>query len=382
MEIATLLFTYNRSRHTKTVLDALSKNTRLPDKLFIFQDGLRNGGDTAEWQKVNDLIKNVNWCETERIVSECNKGLASSIVSGINYVFENYEAVIVLEDDCVPAISFIDFMYQCFEKYWDNENVFSVGGYASPVEMKKTSWDVYGYGRISSWGWGTWKDRWQNFEKDYELIKKLKQNEESSRHLAMWGSDLESTLVGNVTGACDSWAVFWALAVIKEKGVCVAPYESLVRNIGLDGSGVHCGVTDRYDVTLMEKRKKVFALPDELVIEDEVAEAFVPLFGSYTALNTKEEKKEKILVYGLGNFYMRNEQKICAEYQVEAFIDQRGSGWFAGKKIIKRGEMDQYAYDRILVMILNEKDCMEVKEQLREQGIDSDKILDGHILYE
>ncbi len=368
MKTATLVFTYNRSRHTAAVLEALSKNSRLPEKLFVFQDGYKNNGDLEEWQKVNKLIRGIEWCEAEIIVSEGNRGLAASIVSGITYVFQKYDAIIVLEDDCVPSVSFMDFMYQCLEKYDNNKKIFSVSGYAYPVALEKGTHDIYGCGRVSSWGWGTWKDRWQYFEKDYELVKKLRQEKESSRNLAMWGMDLESMLVGNIRGECDSWAAFWALKGVEKEGICINPYESLIRNIGLDGSGANCGVTDYYDVLLMDKNKQAFDLPDEVYITEKTVEAFAPLFGSYTALNGDKGEKEKILVYGLGNYYLRTEERICGEYYVEAFVDRVKKGWFAGKPIIKSSDIAKYKYDKILVMILNNEDCLEVKEAAESTG--------------
>lgn len=88
MKIATLLFTYHRSWHTEQVINALKHNTALPQKLFVFQDGQKEDEDIAEWDKVNNLIHSINWCDTEIWVSECNRGLAASIVTGITYVFE------------------------------------------------------------------------------------------------------------------------------------------------------------------------------------------------------------------------------------------------------------------------------------------------------
>lgn len=382
MKIATLLFTYNRSHHTEAVLKALSQNSRRPEKMVIFQDGLKTERDLAEWQRVNELIGSIDWCDTEMIVSERNKGLAASIISGIAYAFQEYDAVIVLEDDCVPAPAFMDFMQQCLGKYQDNNNVHSVSGYAYPVSLKKGMYDVYACGRISSWGWGTWKDRWEHFAKDYELVRRMKQEETSSRNLAIWGNGLENMLVGNIRGTCDSWAVFWALdAIIREK-ICLNPYESLIQNIGCDNSGVHCGDTRQWNVALAENREGVFCLPDEIRITNEEVKAFIPLFGSYTALNYEEGKREKILIYGLGNFYLRNERKICEEYYIRAFIDRGKNGWYAGKKIIKKEEIFEYKFDRILIMIQNVEDCLEVKNHLTDCGLEPEKILIGQDLYE
>ena len=276
MKIATLLFTYNRSYHTEQVLTALSRSPILPQKLFIFQDGLKQGSDDSEWKKVNNLIHNIDWCESEIIVSDYNKGLAASIVSGINYAFKDYDAVIVLEDDCVPTTNFISFMQQCFEKYQSNKDVYCVSGYSWPIKLDKKQYDVYGCGRISSWGWGTWKEKWLIYDKDYELVKNMKQKELTSKNLAMWGSDLEETVVGNVRGDCDSWAVFWALNVILKEGICINPYESLISNIGFDSSGVHCGITDRFNVKTSNEEKEKFHLPESIGFSNKVKEVFVP----------------------------------------------------------------------------------------------------------
>lgn len=377
MKIATLLFTYNRSNHTKQTIEALKQNTVLPQKLFLFQDGMKQGEDASEWEKVNVLIHNVDWCDKEIVVSEHNKGLAESIVSGINYVFEKYDAVIVLEDDCVSAPNFIRFMEQCFEKYEDEKKVYSVSGYSWPIELEAVAGDdIYFCGRISSWGWGTWKDRWSVFEKDYELIKKMKQEVTSSRDLATWGQDLEEMLLGNVRGTCDSWAVFWALNVIKKQGLCINTYQSLIRNIGLDGSGVHCDETDNSNIELDMFLKEGFDLTDNTEISNEVKAAFADLYGSYTVVNECTAEKEKMLVYGLGKFFLRNEKGINEKYYIDAFIDNGKKGYHAGKRIVKAKDVSRLVgNDTILIMIQDINECMKAaKDLVCKYGIDADRI--------
>lgn len=66
---------------------------------------------------------------------------------------------------------------------------------------------------------------------------------------------------------------------------------------------------------------------------------------------------------------------------MEAFVDRVKKGWFAGKPIIKSKDIEKYTYDKILVMILNNEERLEVKEYLKAQGIESKKILDGSTLY-
>ena len=241
MKIATILFTYNRCWHTEQVLNSLKNNIKLPDKLYIFQDGLGEEKQRFEWEKVNSLIHSVDWIDCEVIVSEYNKGLAESIVSGIDFVFNDYEAVIVLEDDCVAHPLFVQYVTDCLYKYKNYPRVFSVNGSSWPVNIERNGKDAYFSGRISSHGWATWKDRWGVCERNYRLLYEIKQDKEKFAQYNIWGQDLENYLLGNIEGKCNSWAVFWALQCIKQGGYCPTPYQSLINNIGFDGSGVHCG---------------------------------------------------------------------------------------------------------------------------------------------
>lgn len=380
MNIGILIFAYNRSRHLTEVLNGLKKNSDV-EKVHIFQDGLKCEEHRLEWEKTKTVIGDIDWCEVVYHKASYNKGLAQSIVDGINLVFEEYDAVIVLEDDCVPTANFISFMNQCFEKYKDNKEVYCVSGYSWPIALEKGQYDVYGCGRISSWGWGTWKDRWIIYEKDYELVKKMKQEEITSKNLAMWGQDLEEVLIGNVRGNCDSWAVFWALNVISKEGICINPYESLIRNIGMDGSGVHCGTTNRFEVKSINGEIKEFNLPEQIDFLDEAKEAFASLYGSYTASSHEDETKDNILVYGLGNFYLQNERETNKKYNIKAFVDRNKRGWFVGKKIIKLNEIKDYTYDYILIMIQDIQECLKVSNELSDLGINSEKILLGNNLF-
>ena len=382
MNIATLLFTYNRSYHTKVVINSLKNNKILPQKLFIFQDGLKQGSSQDEWKKVNNLIRRVDWCETEVIVSHENKGLSESIVSGIKYVFKTYDAIIVLEDDCATTSNFISFMNQCLYKYKKDTRIYSISGYSWPIKLKKRQYDVYGCGRISSWGWGTWKSRWDVYEKNYEIVRKMKQKAETSQNLAIWGSDLEEMLVGNIRGTCDSWAVFWALNVIERNGICINPYQSFIKNIGMDGSGVHCGVDDQFDVEYIDERRKKFCLPNVIDLLDETKKAFSPLYGSYTALNNYVSNRSIVMVYGLGNFYKKHEKQINDEYYIEMFIDTVKKGYFEGKRIIEPNEVNCYVFEKIIIMIQSEIESLRVYEKLvKTYNIPEEKIELGFLKY-
>ena len=277
MKIATILFTYNRPEHTKIVLNALKNNDQLPEKLFIFHDGMKKVTDVDKWNQVESIIHGVKWCDTEIISNKHNKGLSDSIVDGVNYVFNYYDAVIVLEDDCVPHHIFMDYMNTALNKYKDAKQVFSIGASAENVEVPPNGCDAYFGGRIESCGWGTWKDRWCFFKRDYRIIAKIKHDAKLYEWYKVWGQDLEATLIGNVQGRTDSWAAFWALSVIKEYGLCLEAYQSLIKNIGFDGTGVHSGV-DKCEMKLLPDSVDSFMLPDIVEVVPNYKEVFADYY--------------------------------------------------------------------------------------------------------
>lgn len=380
MDIGIIVFAYNRSWHLNKVLEGLRKNTEVT-KLYIFQDGLKHKEHQIEWERTHQVIKDIDWCEVLYYQSSYNKGLAASIVDGINEVFEENDAVVVLEDDCVPTANFISFMRQCFEKYEDDKRIYSVSGYSWPIELPKDEYDIYGCGRNSSWGWGTWKDRWEQYSIDPIILKRLKKDKDKSKCLATWRNDCEQTLLNNISGMNDSWAIYWGLNIMAQNGICINPYESLIQNIGTDGSGVHCGVTDRFSVKVSDGFKSKFLLPDKLDILHTTETAFANLYGSYTATNLNDKSKENVIVYGIGNFYFQHEKEINDVYNIEAFIDRKRNDWYSGKKLIKLNEVQQYDYSKIIIMVQDIQECINIAKELIDKGIDSRHIILGHSLY-
>ncbi len=381
MDIATVLLTYNRSYHTGEVINALSQNTVLPKTLYIFQDGLRKEEHRAEWEKVNRLIREADFCPTTLYVSDTNKGVANSVISGVGHALSRHDAVIVIEDDCVPAVNFMRFMEQCLEKYREDERVWCVGGFNDPIEVERDIYDVYGCGRTSSWGWGTWKDRWRRFSFDNDILKRLKRDEKKSGALATWGNDCEQMLLSNVAGKGDIWDVYWSLLMLEAGGICVLPYESLVRNIGLDGTGTHCGASDKFRVNVSNDKKEKFLLPDSIGIRRETERAYVDLYGSYTAINTEGAEKENVIIYGMGKFFRQHEKELNERYYVKAFIDRRETGWYAGKKFIEVNEIGKYEYEKVIIMVLSVNECFRIIQELIRVGVGAEKIMLGQGLF-
>lgn len=383
MNIATLLFVYNRPKHTRKVIEALEKGLHTPDKLIIYHDGKKSSDLNGSWEEVESIVRDVNWCDCDVVISDHNKGLANSIVDGVVSALKKNEAVIVLEDDCVPAPGFIDYMYAGLEKYKSNKRVWGIGGCSWPLEISRDSkYDVYACGRVSTWGWGTWRDRWKDYSKDTGVIERLRSTREGSVMLDTWGSDLDNMLKASIEGKNDSWAVYWALNVIENNGIYINPYESLITNIGFDGTGTNCGKEEIHDYISNNTDKNSFSFPSMIEFDDKVKMEFSRFKGSIVSVSSQDRNKPKIIVYGTGSLYKEKEELIFDRFYIDCFIDNNKRGYYAGIRIVSVDQIDyELLSDRgikgVAVLIRDNKERDRVvKDLVENRGIVPGQIIE------
>jgi hypothetical protein len=71
-----------------------------------------------------------------------------------------------------------------------------------------------------------------------------------------------------IDGKIDAWCIRWYLSLFMLQGLTLYPTQSLVGNLGLDGSGTHCGKITGLDLITCNQKIKLFP---KLSIEDTIA---------------------------------------------------------------------------------------------------------------
>lgn len=397
MNIGIAIFAYWRFEHLEQVLKALKESRpERPKKLYIFQDGLKGKEHQEEWLQTTKLIESIDWCSVEFVKASVNQGLANSIVKGVTYVLDQNDGVIILEDDCVPMPGFLDYMRRGLEKYRTCEKIFHIGGYGNPAFMKLIHKDIYFRRGVDSWGWGTWKDRWNTFDYKKDYFTLLQTDRQLALEAALWsGLDIQNWITGHVNGKTDTWATQWALNIMEHNGMCMLPRQSLVKNVGFDGTGTNCVVTSEYETEYYKGEVVSWEFPEEIEITDEVICAYVQSGrGSDTALkelfhkglftedslidDTWKREQKKALVYGVGEGFTKREKVINTRYQIEAFIDKSRVGTYAGIEIIKPSELSKYIdkESNIIITLKDQKECKKIADNLVElYGFDRERII-------
>ncbi|WP_228850338.1 FkbM family methyltransferase [Aegicerativicinus sediminis] len=245
MELAPIvLFVYNRPEHTLKTLRALSEND-LADKseLYIFADGPKPGADSQTLEDISrtrEVLGQAQWCKEVHILErETNIGLANSVIDGVTQIVNKYGKVIVLEDDIVTSTGFLTYMNIGLNMYTSETRVYGISGYKFP-SFKPILDDTFFLPIMSSWGYGTWKDRWNRINFDAkDLFEKVKIKGVLNK-LNFGNLNFKQMLIQQIEGEIDSWAIRFYVSMFLDKGLFLYPRESLLINIGFDGSGVHC----------------------------------------------------------------------------------------------------------------------------------------------
>jgi hypothetical protein len=281
-----ILTIYNRPKHTKKTLDALKANTLAKDSiLYIYADGYKGEEDKEEVLNTRKVVKDVKGFKEVHIVErDKNIGLANSIISSVTEVINKHGKVILLEDDLVTSPVFLEYMNNMLDKYEKQKKVFSITGFGYPKSLMKIppdyNYDIYFAPRAGSWGWATWKDRWEKADWDVKDFEEFKKNKNMQKEFNRGGDDMSDMLIRQMEGKIDSWAIRWCYTLFKNNAYCIYPVKSYIDNIGNDGSGVHCRSNDRYDQKEELSKNIQLRVPPMVEIDNEIERSFNKMFCS------------------------------------------------------------------------------------------------------
>lgn len=298
-----VFFAYNRLEHTRRSLESLARcEGAAESELFIYCDGPKKREDEPLVKEVSNLVKSRKWCGKVNIIERNdNWGLAKSIINGVTDIVNKYGRVIVVEDDLICHPQLLSFLNEALEKYQSCPRVFSITGFNYPKRLlgfpkDYVSTTYFNY-RAHTWSWATWKDRWGKVDFKVSSFDKFNQDKESQTLFNRGGDDLTPMLRSQMEGKIDSWGIRFCFAQFKNGGYTLYPVDSLVQNIGFDGSGTHCGKSDWLSEEVKSGDFK-FIYPSDIDVDFEISLSFKKIFRSSFKLRLKNKLKELILRKG------------------------------------------------------------------------------------
>ncbi|WP_026840427.1 hemolytic protein HlpA [Citrifermentans bremense] len=240
------LLVFNRPEATVRVFAAIRKER--PSRLLVVADGPRPGraGEAELCAEVRRIVSEVDWpCRVQHEFSEVNLGCRRRVATGIDWIFEQVEEAIILEDDCLPHPTFFRFCQELLDRYRDDPRVGMISGDNFQFGPTTTG-DSYYFSRyFHIWGWATWRDRWQG-SYDVALGKWPEVKEEpwfsglleDAGEIREWRKNFDLVQSGRL----DTWDYQWVFANWLKRRLCVLPSVNLVSNVGFDACATHTKV--------------------------------------------------------------------------------------------------------------------------------------------
>jgi hypothetical protein len=258
-----LVITFNRPDKLEKLINSLRITNHQILRFSI--DGARKGNnrDKLLIQKTIEVIKSVDWTEDIEIFqNEENLKPRYAVPKAVSRIFEDFDRVIVLEDDIEISSKTIKFFELNLKNYKNNSSIMHISGYNnvpkyifndSSTSHRKTIFP-------ESYAWATWKEKWLKYDDNtdnVELSVYFDKERDYFKHIGFFGKacwKLEKKI--SERNYISTWVYRWMFSIWAEKAYCISPNINLIKYDGLI-SGTHTKTKQRWSELEIERDENI-----------------------------------------------------------------------------------------------------------------------------
>jgi hypothetical protein len=243
MKAPVVFIIFNRPDTTARVFEAIRQAK--PSLLFVIADGARTSkaGEAEKCAAARAIIDGVDWdCEVRTNYSDVNLGCGKRVASGLDWVFQEVEEAIILEDDCLPHPTFFQFCEELLEYYRNDTRIMAIAG-NNFQRGKKYSAASYYFSRYPHcWGWASWRRAWQYYDFKMSIWPQIRGGEwldnmlDSKKSVKYWSEIFDNM---HYKELIDIWDYQWTFACWIQSGLSILPGVNLISNIGFGEDATH-----------------------------------------------------------------------------------------------------------------------------------------------
>ncbi|MDZ8054193.1 MAG: glycosyltransferase family 2 protein [Aulosira sp. ZfuVER01] len=235
MNTAVAFIIFNKPDTTAKVFEVIRQVK--PPKLLVIADGPRQQypQDVEKCAAANKILDKIDWnCQVIKNSSDINLGCKQRIVTGLNWVFQQVEEAIILEDDCLPHPTFFAYCEELLDKYRHDQRIMTISGNNFQFGRRRTEYSYYFSRYPLIWGWATWRRAWQQYDIEMQHWLAIRDDNwlqdilDDATAVRYWQKIFQNCYQGNI----DSWAFLWTLTSWLQNGLTILPNINLVSNIG------------------------------------------------------------------------------------------------------------------------------------------------------
>lgn len=252
-----LFLVFARPDTTKRVFECIRQIQ--PVKLYVAADAPRKDrpDEVRRSKEVRHIVDQIDWpCEVHTLFRDNNLGCKIAVSSAISWFFEHEEYGVILEDDCLPDLSFFPFCEELLIKYKDDDRIGHISGncFFPNLIDQQYSYDFCSFSHI--WGWASWRRVWKNYDVNFLYWKEASCNKskrkslfKSLREEIYFSSFISDTLAENKK--INTWDVQYLFMLRVQSQLSIYPSVNLVTNIGLnDPNATHTNKKDHKNYIL------------------------------------------------------------------------------------------------------------------------------------
>jgi len=236
MKTPVLFVTFARPDYARQTFNAIKKAK--PEKLYFYSNKARKDSsvEIQRNEQIRGFINEIDWnCDLKTYFRDEYVDIYTSLWGAFDWVFENEEQAIILEEDCVPSIAFFDFCDQLLLKFKNDRRIWVISGNNFLEGYNPNNYDYFFSYFTFMYGWASWRDRWKNIirgELPYEQIKEYRLYEQLYANKK--AAKITLNFVRKIVNT-PAWDHRFQVTIRCNGGFGIIPKINLVSNIGLFG---------------------------------------------------------------------------------------------------------------------------------------------------
>jgi hypothetical protein len=240
LEKPVLLLIFNRPLLVRAMLERL--RAVRPRHLYVVADGPRPGvpDDVIHCSQARRELEAIDWpCEVRRLERSENRGGREGVVEGLNWLFAQVNEAIILEDDCLPEVSFFQFCTELLDRYREEPRIGLISGTYYLRERRVTEASYYFSRHTHIWGWATWRRAWAQHDPtmaqwpQVRPTRWLRDYVQDATAAHYWKHLFDDTY-DQKSSSLQSWAIAWVFTCWRHRMLSIIPARNLVTNVGFD----------------------------------------------------------------------------------------------------------------------------------------------------
>lgn len=259
VDVAVLILFFNRPQQLAQVFEQVKKAR--PSRLFLYQDGPRDSRDLPGINACRDIVNQIDWdCEIHRLYQEKNYGCDPSGYMSQKWAFSMTEKCIVLEDDCVPSVSFFAFCKEMLDRYEYDNRISMIAGFNNEEITPDVPYDYFFATTFSIWGWASWRrvidarDEHYTFLDDAFNMRQLEQLIDERKYR----DDFVYMCRRHRENGKAYFETIFQASIFFNSGLSIVPTRNMINNLGATADSTHFSGSAR---TLPRGYRRIFTMP-------------------------------------------------------------------------------------------------------------------------